>query len=29
MWPFPSDAPAATIQGYLPEIAVFRLTPVS
>jgi hypothetical protein len=29
MWPFPSDAPAATIQGHLPEIAVFRLSPVS
>jgi hypothetical protein len=27
MWPFPSDAPAATIRGHLGEIAVFRLTP--
>jgi hypothetical protein len=26
MWPFPSDAPAATIREYLHEIAVFRLT---
>jgi hypothetical protein len=27
MWPFPSDAPAATIREHLGEIAVFRLTP--
>jgi len=27
MWPFPSDAPAATIRQYLHEIAVFLLTP--
>jgi hypothetical protein len=27
MWPFPSDAPAATIREHLNEIAVFRLTP--
>ncbi|MGH3169785.1 MAG: hypothetical protein ACRDN0_28375 [Trebonia sp.] len=25
-WPFPSDAPAATIRKHLGEIAVFRLT---
>jgi hypothetical protein len=29
MWPFPSDAPAATIREHLAEIAVFRLTPES
>jgi hypothetical protein len=29
MWPFPSDAPAATIREHLDEIAVFRLTPES
>lgn len=27
MWPFPSDAPAATIRQHLHEIAVFLLTP--
>jgi hypothetical protein len=27
MWPFPSDAPVATIREHLDEIAVFRLTP--
>ena len=26
MWPFPSDAPAATIREHLAEIAVFRLS---
>ncbi|MGH3247326.1 MAG: hypothetical protein ACRDOI_14110 [Trebonia sp.] len=26
MWPFPSDAPVATIQHHLGQIAVFRLT---
>jgi hypothetical protein len=29
MWPFPSDAPAATIREHLDEIAVFRLVPES
>lgn len=29
MWPFPSDAPVATIREHLAEIAVFRLTPES
>jgi len=27
MWPFPSDAPVATIREHLDEIAVFQLTP--
>jgi hypothetical protein len=26
-WPFPGDAPAATIRQHLAQIAVFRLTP--
>lgn len=26
MWPFPTDAPVATIREHLSEIAVFRLS---